>query len=244
MRHDEKWAALTLSFRQRMDDLADQLVEDRCSGGGVRGGGGDLPPSPPRPRIAGQFPTVRPSDRPTVRPSYGIDLTDEAAVTAYYAGIPALYASIHLAGGYAAKPVTETSQLDLEKMLLLTLGTAFLCSREAIRNMRGTGTPGRIVNVGARVSEVPIGGAVAYSISKGGVAALTRSLAVELKDEGILVNAVLPSIIDTPANRAAMPKADPAKWPRPEDLARTILWLASPENTLTSGALVPVYGRA
>ncbi len=108
----------------------------------------------------------------------------------------------------------------------------------------GGGGGGRIVNVGARVSELPIGGAVAYSISKAGVAALTRALAVELKGEDILVNAVLPSIIDTPANRTAMPKANPANWPRPEELARTILWLASPENTLTSGALVPVYGRA
>jgi NAD(P)-dependent dehydrogenase (short-subunit alcohol dehydrogenase family) len=85
---------------------------------------------------------------------------------------------------------------------------------------------------------------VAYSVSKAGVASLTRSLAVEVKDDEILVNAVLPSTIDTPANRAAMPKADHAKWPRPEELARTILWLASPENTVTSGALVPVYGRA
>ncbi len=193
------------------------------------------------PESQGSF---RPSDRPTARPSYGIDLTDEAAVTAYYSGLPGLWASIHLAGGYAANPVTETSRLDLEKMLLLNLGTAFLCSREAVRNMRGAGTGGRIVNVGAKVSEVPIGGAVAYSISKAGVAALTRSLAVEVRNDGILVNAVLPSTIDTPANRGAMPKADHDKWPRPAELAQTILWLASPDNTVTSGALVPVYGRA
>lgn len=181
---------------------------------------------------------------PSSHPSYSVDLTDETAVTAYYAGLPGLWASVHLAGGYNAKPVTETSRQDLEKMLLLNLGTAFLCSREAIRSMRAAGVQGRIVNVGARVSEVPIGGAVAYSISKAGVAALTKSLAVEVKNDGILINAVLPSTIDTPANRAAMPKADHDKWPKPAELARTILWLASPENTITSGALVPVYGRA
>ena len=107
--------------------------------------------------------------------------------------------------------------------------------------MRASGG-GRIVNVAARVVEVPVGGSIAYSVSKAAVAALTRSLAVETRGDGILVNAVLPSIIDTPANRAAMPKADTGKWPRAEDLAAAILWLASPENRLTSGALVPVYG--
>jgi NAD(P)-dependent dehydrogenase (short-subunit alcohol dehydrogenase family) len=81
-------------------------------------------------------------------------------------------------------------------------------------------------------------------VSKAAVAALTRALAVEVKGDGILVNAVLPSIIDTPANRAAMPKADPARWPKPAQIARAILWLASPENGLTSGALIPVYGLA
>jgi NAD(P)-dependent dehydrogenase (short-subunit alcohol dehydrogenase family) len=186
-----------------------------------------------------------PSGRPVILPSWNIDLTDEDAVAAYYAAIPSLFASIHLAGGYAAKPVADTTRHDLERMLQLNLSTAFFCCREAVKRMRRSDRGGgRIVNVGARVSEQPAGGAVAYSIAKGGVASLTRALAVELKGEGILVNAVLPSIIDTPANRAAMPRADFASWPRPEDLARTILWLASPENTVTSGALVPVYGKA
>jgi NAD(P)-dependent dehydrogenase (short-subunit alcohol dehydrogenase family) len=100
------------------------------------------------------------------------------------------------------------------------------------------------VNVAARVVEVPVGGSIAYSVSKAGVAALTRALAVEARGDGILVNAVLPSIIDTPANRAAMPKADTARWPKPDQLAAAILWLASPENQLTSGTLLPVYGLA
>jgi NAD(P)-dependent dehydrogenase (short-subunit alcohol dehydrogenase family) len=84
----------------------------------------------------------------------------------------------------------------------------------------------------------------AYIAAKAGVAALTQALAAELAGDRILVNAVLPSIIDTPANRASMPKADHAAWPKPGELADAIGFLASPENALTSGALVPVYGRA
>jgi NAD(P)-dependent dehydrogenase (short-subunit alcohol dehydrogenase family) len=149
---------------------------------------------------------------------------------------------VHLAGGYAAKPIADTTRSDLDRQLQLNLVTAFLCCREAVKAMRKSGG-GRIVNVSARVAEVPVAGSIAYSVSKAGVAALTRSLAVETRADGILVNAVLPSIIDTPANRAAMPKADVGKWPKPDELARAILWLASPENRLTSGALVPVYGQ-
>jgi NAD(P)-dependent dehydrogenase (short-subunit alcohol dehydrogenase family) len=170
-----------------------------------------------------------------------VNLTDETAVSAYFAGVPALWASVHLAGGFQAKAITETSRSDLDRQWEINLVTAFLCCREAVRAMRASGG-GRIVNVAARVVEVPVGGSIAYSVSKAGVAALTRSLAVETKGDGILVNAVLPSIIDTPANRAAMPSADTSKWPKAADLASAILWLASPENRLTSGALVPVYG--
>jgi NAD(P)-dependent dehydrogenase (short-subunit alcohol dehydrogenase family) len=90
----------------------------------------------------------------------------------------------------------------------------------------------------------PVPGMTAYAASKAGVAALTQALAAELVKDGILVNAVLPSIIDTPANRAAMPSADHTMWPKPAELAEAIGFLASSHNTLTSGALVPVYGRA
>jgi NAD(P)-dependent dehydrogenase (short-subunit alcohol dehydrogenase family) len=172
-----------------------------------------------------------------------INLIDENAVSAYYAALPPLWASVHLAGGYQARPIAETTRADLDKQIELNLVTAFLCCREAVKALRASGG-GRIVNVAARVVEVPVGGSIAYSVSKAGVVALTRSLAVEARAEGILVNAVLPSIIDTPANRAAMPTADSGKWPKPDELAAAILWLASPENTLTSGALLPVYGLA
>ncbi len=172
-----------------------------------------------------------------------VDLTNQVAVVEYYAGLPPLFASVHLAGGFKSKPIAETSRADLEQQLALNLLTAFLCCREAVKAFRKSGG-GRIVNVAARVIEQPAPEMVAYAISKAGVAGLTRALAVEVRGEGILVNAVLPSIIDTPANRAAMPDAKTERWPKPAQLARTILWLASPENQLTSGALIPVYGNA
>jgi NAD(P)-dependent dehydrogenase (short-subunit alcohol dehydrogenase family) len=179
-----------------------------------------------------------------VRVVPGVDLTGEPAVEAFYAALPPLWASVHLAGGFLARPVAGTGRADLQRQLDLNLVTAFLCCREAVRAMRAAGAGGRIVNVGSRASEVPGGGTVAYTAAKAAVAGLTRALAEEVRKDGILVNAVLPSVIDTPANREAMPRADHAAWPKPEELARAIVWLASPANTLTSGALVPVYGGA
>jgi NAD(P)-dependent dehydrogenase (short-subunit alcohol dehydrogenase family) len=180
--------------------------------------------------------------------SEGVDLTDEASVAAFYASCPPLWASVHLAGGFRGAPLLETSLADLRGQLDINLVTAFLCCREAVRNLRRGAARalagGRIVNVGTRTVAVPAGGSLAYVASKGGVAALTQSLAQEVKGDGILVNAVLPSTIDTAANRAAMPTADQARWPKPAEVAAAILWLISPANTLTSGALVPIYGRA
>lgn len=173
-----------------------------------------------------------------------VDLSRETDATAYYAGLPPLWASIHLAGGFAMSPLTETSLADFEKQWRMNTVTCFLSCREAARAIRSTGAGGRIVNVTARPVLVPTAGMTAYVASKSGVAALTQALAVELAGDKILVNAVVPSIIDTPANRAAMPKADHAAWPKPAELAAAIAFLASPDNALTSGSLVPVYGRA
>jgi NAD(P)-dependent dehydrogenase (short-subunit alcohol dehydrogenase family) len=178
-----------------------------------------------------------------------VDLTDEAAVTAYYARLPPLWASVQVAGGYAGGPFIETSLADLRRQLDINLATCFLCCREAARNMTGRssadGGGGRIVNVGSRAALHPSAGSIAYTISKAGVVALTQSLADELKGSGILVNAVIPSIIDTPANRQAMPKAAAAgRWPTPAAIAAAIAWLASPDNQLVSGALLPVYGES
>lgn len=174
-----------------------------------------------------------------------VDLGDEAAVSRYFAGLPSLWASIHLVGGFVMAPIAETKLADLDKMLSLNTRTCFLACREAVIAMRRSGGGGgRIVNVVARPALVPTGGLVAYAASKAAVASITQSLAAELVGEDIWVNAVAPSIIDTPANRASMPDADHDGWPKPDDLARAIAQLASPDNRLTSGALVPLYGRA
>ena len=171
-----------------------------------------------------------------------LELTDEAAVTRAYAALPSLWASVHLAGGFAAAPLLETTLAAFRAQHELNGQTCFLCCREAARAMKGRG--GRIVNVASRPAVVPVAGMVAYATSKAVVAALTIHLAAELTGDGILVNAVLPSIIDTEANRRAMPKADHSAWPKTEEIARVIAWLASPLQTLTSGTLVPVYGRS
>jgi NAD(P)-dependent dehydrogenase (short-subunit alcohol dehydrogenase family) len=184
------------------------------------------------------------SGRPEIVSRAGVALDDEASVVAFYDALPALSASIHLVGGFAMAPITETSLADFRKMLDLNATTCFLCCREAVRAMKRGGGGGRIVNVAARPVVSPVGGMIAYAASKAAVASITQCLAAEVKGDAICVNAVLPSIIDTPANRASMPTADHAAWPKPAELAEVIGFLASPDNALTSGALVPVYGRA
>lgn len=179
-----------------------------------------------------------------VRATPRVALDDEAAVTAYYAGLPALWASVHLVGGFAMKPLTETSLTELHAQWSLNAVTCFLCCREATRALRRAGRGGRLVNVTARAAVTHAPGMVAYTSAKAAVASMTQSLGAELVAEGILVNAVAPSLIDSPANRAAMPEADFSSWPTPAELARTICFLASPDNALTAGAIVPVYGRA
>ena len=170
------------------------------------------------------------------------DLADEAMVAKVYGGL-ALWASIHIAGGFAAGKVAETGQAALMAQLDSNLVSCFLCCRAAVNAMQGGG---RIVNVAARPAlEWRTGaGMAAYTVSKAGVAALTVALAEEAAKDGILVNAVAPSIMDTPANRKAMPKADFDKWPKVEEVAATILFLASPDNKVTRGAIVPVYGKS
>src|SRR5205823_10253322 len=124
--------------------------------------------------------------------------------------------------------------------------TCFLCCREAVRKMRSAPDShgGRIVNVASKPAVVPAAGLSAYAASKAAVANLTLGLSEELAAERIWVNAVLPSIMDTPANRQAMPKADFDKWPKVQEVAATIAFLASPQNSTSRGALVPVYGRS
>jgi NAD(P)-dependent dehydrogenase (short-subunit alcohol dehydrogenase family) len=177
-----------------------------------------------------------------VRLQEGLDLSKEADVAALYGATTTLFTSIHVAGGFAMGPITETELGTWQHLMRINATTCFLCCREAARTL--SGRDGRIVNVTAKPVLVPTGQMTAYTASKAAVAALTRSLAEELARSRIWVNAVVPSIIDTTANRAAMPDADHETWPKPEEVAETIAFLASPQNTATRGALVPVYGRS
>jgi NAD(P)-dependent dehydrogenase (short-subunit alcohol dehydrogenase family) len=172
-------------------------------------------------------------------------LSEEDDVARLYGSVSSLWASIHLVGGYAMAPVVETRKADLLKQIDMNFVTAFLCCRAAVTAMVRTGQGGRIVNTAARPAiELRTGaGMAAYAASKAAVVAFTVALAEEVAKDGILVNAIAPSIMDTPANRAAMPKADHAAWPKVEEVAATILFLASPDNKVTRGGIVPVYGR-
>ncbi len=172
------------------------------------------------------------------------NLAEEKNVAALYGGIAPLWASIHLAGGFAAGPLGEMSLATLRQQIDMNLVSCLLCCRAAVNAMAGSS--GRIVNVAARAAlEWRTGaGMAAYTASKAAVAALTAALAEEVAKDGILVNAVAPSIMDTPANRKAMPKADYDLWPKVEEVAATILFLASPGNRVTRGGIVPVYGRS
>jgi NAD(P)-dependent dehydrogenase (short-subunit alcohol dehydrogenase family) len=173
------------------------------------------------------------------------DLADENAIAKIFDTVPHLWASIHLAGGFAFGALTETSPDVIRQQVETNLMTCLLCCRAAVATMVRSGDGGRIVNVAARPALEWRQGKnmVAYTAAKAGLAAATAALAEEIADQGILVNAVAPPIMDTPANRAAMAKAHYAAWPKVEEVAATVLFLASPDNKVTRGAVVPVYGR-
>lgn len=181
-------------------------------------------------------------DRVRLYPS--VELADQSQTDSFYSNVGPLWASIHLAGGFAAKKLKDSGKSDLMAMLETNIVSCFLCCRAALKAFGAEG--GRIVNVAARPALEPRTGAgmTAYTIGKSSVAALTMALAEEVAKDGVLVNAVAPSIMNTAANRKAMPKADHALWPTVEQVAATILFLASPENTVTRGGVVPVYGRS
>jgi NAD(P)-dependent dehydrogenase (short-subunit alcohol dehydrogenase family) len=174
-----------------------------------------------------------------------VNLTDEEAVGRFYQQVPSLWASIHLAGGFAAGGIGTAGKSILAAQFDVNVVTCYLCCRSAVLAFRQAPAGGRIVNVAARPGLEWRGGAgtAAYTASKAAVAALTVALAEEVVKDGILINAVAPSILDTPANRKSMPKADHAAWPKVEEVAQTILFLASPANKVTRGAVVPVYGK-
>jgi NAD(P)-dependent dehydrogenase (short-subunit alcohol dehydrogenase family) len=176
----------------------------------------------------------------------GVNLTDAAAsravfdqVKADFGGLDALF---NIAGGFAWQKVEDGDPAIWARMHALNVTTCLNATRAALPLLRAS-MAGRIVNVGAIGALKAGAGMGAYAASKQGVHKLTESLAEELKETGITVNAVLPSIIDTPANRADMPKVDPKKWVAPEALAEVMLFLASEAAAAVTGALIPVTGK-
>lgn len=175
----------------------------------------------------------------------GVDLTDaggaEAAmaqVVGRFGGIDAL---LNIAGGFVWQ-TTEDAAPAWDRMFALNLTTALNASRAALPHLKAS-AEGRIVNVGANGALKAAAGMGAYGASKSAVHRLTEALAEELKETSVTVNAVLPSILDTPQNRKDMPDADPARWVQPSDLAEVMLFLASPASRAITGALIPVTGR-
>ena len=176
------------------------------------------------------------------------DVTDEAAVSNLVESILAkhgrLDALVNTVGGYTGGVKLWELETDvLDRMLALNLRSGFVLSRAAVPQMLKQGR-GTIVNVAAKAALDHPGGAAAYAASKAAAVALLDSLAAELKGTGVRVNSILPSIIDTEPNRRAMPRADFAKWPKPEDIARVILFLCSDDAGVIHGAAVPVYGNS
>lgn len=175
----------------------------------------------------------------------GVDLTDagqaQKAVDAVIARFGRLDALLNIAGGFVWQ-TTDDAEPAWDRMHALNVATAVNACRAALDALKAS-PEGRIVNVGSAASLKAGAGMGAYGAAKAGVHALTQALAEELKTTRVTVNAVLPSIIDTPTNRKDMPDADPATWVAPADLAAVILFLASPESRAMTGSLVPVTGR-
>ncbi|MDB6011110.1 MAG: NAD-dependent oxidoreductase [Gammaproteobacteria bacterium] len=176
----------------------------------------------------------------------GVNLTDEtqasAAVRAAHEQLQGLDVLINVAGAFRWQTVADGDPAVWDQMFAVNLKSALFTSRAAIPFLRQS-QQGRIINIGANAALKAGAGMGAYTASKAGLHRLTESLAEELKAAGITVNAVLPSIIDTPANRADMPKADFTTWVTPRALAEVILFLASDAGAPITGALLPVTGR-
>ncbi len=146
---------------------------------------------------------------------------------------------VNLVGGFAVGRVVDTDLSLWQRMLTMNATSAFLLSKAVLPHMVERGT-GRILHVAAWAAVEPFPGAAAYLVAKSSLLALIRLLALELKGSGVTVNGVLPTTIDTPANRASMPKADSSSWAKPESIAKTLLFLASDEANQISGAAIPV----
>lgn len=193
-----------------------------------------------RDRTTGEWPLAK---HPRVHLTAGIDVTDEAQVVAYYASLPVLWASVHCAGGYTAGSLRSTSGADLRHMLALNVESAFLCCREATKHFADRG---RLVNIASRQAFQPAtgAGAVAYTAAKAGLMAMTAALGQELAPAGVVINAVAPGILDTPANREAMPDVDLQELVTPEQVADAVVFLVTTDKDTGTGGLLTVLERA
>lgn len=175
----------------------------------------------------------------------GVDLTDEAAMQAAASRIESQFGGldglVNIAGGFRWEPILDGELATWDRLYAMNVKTTLVASRALAPLLLKSA--GAIVNVGAAAATKAAMGMGAYAASKAGVARLTEALAEELKDAGVRVNAVLPSIIDTPVNRADMPDAEFSRWVTPQALANVIAFLLSPEASAVTGALVPVTGR-
>jgi NAD(P)-dependent dehydrogenase (short-subunit alcohol dehydrogenase family) len=171
------------------------------------------------------------------------DSMERAARTAAEA-LDGIRVLAHVAGGYeGGTPVERLTEASLRGMLELNLVSAFWAAKHAIPYLKISGR-GRLIFVSSRGAVEPAAGAAPYAAAKLGLHALVGALAKELKDSGITANAVLPSVVDTPQNRAAMPRADHDAWVRPEQIAAVLSFLGSEASAAVTGALIPIYGRA
>jgi NAD(P)-dependent dehydrogenase (short-subunit alcohol dehydrogenase family) len=172
------------------------------------------------------------------------DLMEPAGAEAAVEATPDIGAVVNLVGGYSAGPMAHETELDAyEQQLRLNLRPGFNLVRAAFPKLLAT-AGGAYVGVSARPALKPFPGSAAYSTAKAAVLAFVRALDADYAKDGIRSNAILPSVIDTPANRAATPDADFSKWVQPEDIGRVVRFLVSDDSRPTSGAAVPVYGRA
>jgi NAD(P)-dependent dehydrogenase (short-subunit alcohol dehydrogenase family) len=173
----------------------------------------------------------------------GLDLTDEVATTAAMATIAdrcdGIDGLVNIAGGFAWSTLADATAKVWDDMFRINLVTAVTASRAALGALSASGS-GSIVNIGAGAAAKAAAGMGPYAASKAGVAKLTESLAEELAGVGVRVNAILPSTIDTPANRREMPKADFSTWVQPQDIAKVIVFLLSEQSAAITGASIPV----
>jgi len=171
-----------------------------------------------------------------------VQLDDEAQVSAWLEGIGSFDVVVNIAGGFAMNPFVETSLADWRRMFDMNLTSVFLTSRQALRHFQGKAN-GRVITIGAFAAARKAGGMAAYTTSKAAVIHLTEVLAEETLASGITVNAILPTVMDTPANRKAMPDADVASWVPPRAVADTILFLCRDESWPITGACIPLRGH-